>query len=173
MDIYTLIDFYVNEKDAIKRLEEILEAYNDLMNRMNFRSSTNKKKEIAKTIKNILTEIEKKKKIAASYRKIIQAYIESFREAEQAEVLRLIEEKQTLLEQPIQLTKDDLVEMAHKGHFTQFVNMRSVLIIKPTVIPDEYQEKRRYLIGLLVRQEAYQEIKELIELHNKKAPMKP
>lgn len=173
MDIYTLIDFYVNEKTSIKRLEEIVEAYRDLLNRMSFKSSAKKKREIAKTIKNILIEIEKRKKITTSYRKIIEAYIGSFEEKDITEVLRLIEEKINLLDQPIQLTEGDLEEMKHRGHFADMADMRSLLLIKPSLIPDEYQEKRRYLTSLLVRQEAYQEIKEIIELHHKKTTMKP
>ena len=104
---------------------------------------------------------------------IIIAYIESYTQDEKTLLYNVLKSKAEQLEQPIAITEYDLNKMAFVGKYQEYVTMCNNILIKPSIVPEEYRQKTIYLQTLRTKKATYEEILELLRQYKQNTPMKP
>ena len=173
MDIYTLIEFYLNDQITIQELKQRKESYEDIEIRMGKRISKNLKQEIEEMISRIVQQLQTMVQKTISYKRIIIAYIESYTQDEKTLLYNVLKSKAEQLEQPIAITEYDLNKMAFVGKYQEYVTMCNNILIKQSMVPEEYRQKTIYLQTLRTKKATYEEILELLRQYKQNTPMKP
>lgn len=172
MDIHVLIEFYIAERTANKYSTLLIESYNDLIIRTGGRLSKDKREIIKNRIDKLNNSINKKIETIHSYESMIINLIEQLSDYEKDELSEYLREKLDIIKDNIVITNLELETIEYTNDLEEYTKLFSNILLKPTIIPEEYKDKKILLINLNLRRESYEFITNILE-RSKKPSMKP